>query len=162
MLTRHLVAATLALAALVPALAMDSSETPAGTTLPATGVFPVRQDASQWLGSNLIGARVLSASGGSIGRVANLVVNDDGVVESAVIAVGGLFGVGKKDVAVTYKSLAIVRTKAGDAIDHVTVAATKNDLSAAAEFRSLSEQKNERHARHGQAAPVTPTKLTSP
>jgi len=162
MLTRHVVAATLALTAFVPALAADSSDTLIGPTLPATGVFPVRQDASQWLGSNLIGARVLSASGGNIGRVANLVVNDDGVVESAVIAVGGLFGVGKKDVAVTYKSLAIVRSKAGDAIDHVTLAATKNDLSAAAEFRSLSEQKNERHARRSPAAPVTPTKLTSP
>ena len=99
--------------------------------------------ASQWLGSNLIGAKVVSATNETIGRIANLLVNDDGV-EAAVISVGGVFGVGKKNVAVTYKSLNIVRTKAGDAIDHVTLAATRRMSEAAGQRSRGSEMRPRR------------------
>ena len=131
---------------MVPALAQDSppSET---QTLRATGAYPTRQASSQWLGSNLIGAKVVSASNETVGRIGNLLVNDDGVVESVVISIGGVFGIGKKDVAVTYKSLNIARTHDGAAIDHITVAANKRDLSQAADFKTLSQQKTETAAR---------------
>jgi hypothetical protein len=140
MLKAHALIAVAALGVMVPALAQDI---PAAPTQPlhATGAYPVRQDKSQWLGSNLIGARVVSASDETIGHVANLIVNDDGAVEAAVISVGGVLGIGKKDVAVTYKSLNIARNKSGDAIDHVTLAATKKDLQQAAAFQPLSRQK---------------------
>jgi hypothetical protein len=136
----HVLIAVVALGTLVPALAQDI---PAAPTQPlhATGAYPIRQDKSQWLGSNLIGARVVSASDEAIGHVANLIVNDDGAVEAAVISVGGVLGIGRKDVAVTYKSLNIARNKSGDAIDHVTLAATKTDLQQAATFQPLSRQK---------------------
>jgi hypothetical protein len=64
-----------------------------------------------------------------------------------VIAVGGLLGVGAKEVAVTYRSLNITRTKTGDAIDHVTLAATKSDMRHAAEFKTLTQQMAERQSR---------------
>src|SRR6185295_2531885 len=147
MFTRHALIAAATFGVLMPALAQDSVPTPPGQQLRATGAYPVRQDTSQWLGSNLIGARVVGASDETIGRIANLVVNDDGAVEAAVIAVGGVFGMGKKDVAVTYRSLNIARSKSGDAIDHVTIAATKNDLRQAAEFKSLTQQKFDGQAR---------------
>jgi hypothetical protein len=137
---RHVLVAVVAFGTLVPALAQDIPAAPA-QPLRATGAYPIRQDKSQWLGSNLIGAKVVSASDETIGHVANLIVNDDGAVEAAVISVGGVLGIGKKDVAVTYKSLNIARTKSGDAIDHVTLAATKTDLQQAAAFQPLSRQK---------------------
>jgi hypothetical protein len=138
MVTRHALLAAAALGMLAPALAQDGPAPSA--PLRATGAYPVRQDQSQWLGSNLIGARVMSASHETIGHVANLIVNDDGAVEAAVISVGGFFGVGKKDVAVTFRSLSIERNKTGDAIDHVTLAATKKDMQQAAAFQPLSQQ----------------------
>ena len=49
----------------------------------------------------------------------------------------------QKDVAVTYKSLNIARTHDGAAIDHITVAANKKDLSQAADFKTLSQQRTE-------------------
>jgi hypothetical protein len=145
MITRYAVAGAAALALLVPALAQDQplSLTP---QLPATGAYPVRQDASQFLGSNLIGAKVVSMNNEPIGRVSNLVLNESGAVEAAVISVSGLFGVGNKDVAVTFKSLSIARNKTGDGIDHVTLAATKNDLRQATEFKPLSRQLVEKAA----------------
>jgi sporulation protein YlmC with PRC-barrel domain len=112
--------------------------------MPATGVYPVRQDSTQMLGSNLIGAKVVSITNETIGRVTNLVLNENGAVEAAVVSVGGIFG--HRDVAVTFKSLVIMRNKTGDGIDHVTLAATKNDLQQAAEFKPLSQQMVEQQA----------------
>src|SRR5215471_8085211 len=77
----------------------------------ATAAFPVRQDARQWLGLNLIGAKVVSQSGQTVGRVANLILDENGTVAAAVIEVGGLLGFGSKSVAVTYQSLNIIRNK---------------------------------------------------
>jgi hypothetical protein len=161
---RHFSIATAAFCVMVPALAQDSvpSET---QTLRATGAYPARQASGQWLGSNLIGARVVSASNETVGRIGNLLVNDDGVVESVVISIGGVFGIGKKDVAVTYKSLNIARTHDGAAIDHIMVAANKKDLSQAADFKTLSQQKIETAARRpAQDAPTgpAPVKFTPP
>lgn len=160
MITRHAFVAAVALCGFVPALAQDT--TPSSGELRATGVYPIRQDVSQWLGSNLIGAKVVSASHEKIGRIANLVVNDDGAVESAVISIGGVFGLGAKEVAVTYKSLNIVRNKSSDGIDYIVLAATKSDLRQAAGFKTLREQKHEKVARRGQDAPVTPVRMTTP
>src|SRR4051812_17022828 len=114
MITRHTIVALLAGFIVVPALAQVATQPgePSATgTLRATGAYPVRQARSQWLGSNLIGAKVVSASNEPIGRIANLLVDDDGVVDAAVVSIGGVFGIGAKDVAVTYKSLNIVRNR---------------------------------------------------
>ena len=145
MIPRHLFAAAAALALLAPALAQDNPA-PSRIFLPATGVYPVRQDSTQLLGSNLIGAKVVSISSETIGRVSNLLVNENGSVEAVVISVGGLFGVGHKEVAVTFKSIIVARNKTGDAIDHVTLAASKDDLRQAAEFKPLSRQMVEKEA----------------
>jgi hypothetical protein len=162
MFTRHVLMAAAALCALAPALAQDTTPSSSAGPLRATGAYPIRQDMSQWLGSNLIGAKVVSASQERIGRIANLLVNDDGAVEAAVISIGGLFGLGAKEVAVTYKSLNIVRDKSRDGIDHIVLAATKNDLRQAADFKTLREQKAEKTAHRTEGAPVTPVKMTTP
>ena len=145
MVARKVLAAAAVLAILGPALAQDNPA-PSRIAMPATGAYPVRQDSTQLLGSNLIGAKVVSITNETIGRVTNLVVNENGAVEAAVISIGGLFGVGHKDVAITFKSLIIVRNKAGDAHRSVTVAATRDDLRQAAEFKPLSRQMVEKEA----------------
>jgi sporulation protein YlmC with PRC-barrel domain len=163
MLTRHSAAAMLAFCAIIPALVQDSigSTDSWPPAVRATAAYPVRQDASQWLGSNLIGARVVSASNQTIGKVSNLVINEDGAIEAAVIAIGGVLGLGRKDVAVTYKSLNIVRTQAGDAIDHVTLAAEKGELRRVAEFKTLRQQRSDTARRRDAAAPTAVSFQTS-
>ena len=141
MFTRKMLAAGLVLAAMAPVLAQDREPLQLSLfSMRATAAYPLRQDSSQWLGSNLIGANVVSVNNERIGKVANLILNDDGKVEAAVIKVGGFLGLGGKTVAVTYNSLNISRNARGDAIDHVTVAATKDDLRRAATFKSLRQQ----------------------
>ena len=119
-------------------LSADTAAAP--NDMRATAAYPARQDARQWLGLNLIGAKVVSQNGETIGRVANLILDENGTVVSAVIAVGGVLGLGAKNVAVTYQSLNIVRNQRGDAIDHVTLAAKKDELKQAAGFKSLHQQ----------------------
>ena len=142
MMSRKTLAAGLVLAAMAPALAQDRSEPLQLSlfSLKATAAYPLRQDTTQWLGSNLIGAKVVSVTNEKIGKIANLILNDDGKVEAAVIKIGGFMGFGGKTVAVTYNSLNIARNAKGDAIDHVTVAATRDDLRRAAAFKSLRQQ----------------------
>ena len=141
MILRKVLAAGLVLAAMAPVLAQDREPLQLSLfSLKATAAYPLRQDTSQWLGSNLIGANVISVTNEKIGKVANLILNDDGKVEAAVIKIGGFMGFGGKTVAVTYDSLNIARNAKGDAIDHITVAATKDDLRRAAAFKSLRQQ----------------------
>jgi hypothetical protein len=140
MVTRHGLFVAAALAMLVPALAQDNPA-PSRIAMPATGAYPVRQDSTQLLGSNLIGAKVVSITNESIGRVSNLIVNENGAVEAVVVSVGGFFDIRHKDVAVTFKSLIIMRNRTADAIDHVTLAASKKDLLQVAAFQPLSQQR---------------------
>ena len=141
MIARKTLAAGLVLAAMTPALAQERQPLQLSLfSLRATAAYPLRQDSSQWLGSNLIGASVVRATSERIGKITNLILSDDGKVEAAVIKVGGFLGLGGKTVAVTYDSLNISRNEKGDAIDHVTIAATKDDLLRAASFKSLRQQ----------------------
>src|ERR1044072_6103329 len=141
MISRKVIAFGLVLAAMAPVLAQDREPLQLSLfSLRATAAYPLRQDSSQWLGSNLIGASIISVTNERIGKISNLILNDDGKVEAAVIKVGGFFGLGGKTVAVTYDSLNISRNAKGDAIDHVTIAATRDDLLRAAAFKSLRQQ----------------------
>jgi sporulation protein YlmC with PRC-barrel domain len=52
-------------------------------------------------------AGVYDNAEGKIGVVTDLVVDNSGNVTTAVVSVGGLLGVGKKDVAVPFKDLKV-------------------------------------------------------
>ena len=163
MLTRHSAAAALALCAFIPVLAQDSIGSTDAWPPPvrATAAYPTRQDSSQWLGSNLIGARVVSASNQTIGKVANLVINEDGAIEAAVIAIGGVLGLGRRDVAVTYKSLNIVRNQAGDAIDHVTHRGDEERPAARGRVQDAEPAAHRTEARRREGTAPTAVSLTS-
>src|ERR1043166_2391338 len=71
MITRQFALATVVIAAIAPALAQDAVETTSSIPLRATGgAYPARQDTHQWLGSNLIGAKVVGAANATIGSAA--------------------------------------------------------------------------------------------
>ena len=46
--------------------------------LRATATYPLGQNTGQWLGSNLIGAKVVSTTNERIGTIGNLIFNDSG------------------------------------------------------------------------------------
>jgi sporulation protein YlmC with PRC-barrel domain len=101
MLRRH-VAPCIALAALIvaPALAEDKPDTQ------STGVqFITEQSPDQWRASKLIGVNVAGPNDENIGGISDILLDHSGSAQAVVIGVGGFLGIGKKDVAVPYKTL---------------------------------------------------------
>ena len=131
-----------------PALAQEI-RAPSRIAMPATGAYPVRQDMSQLLGSNLIGAKVVStptrrSAGSPTGGERERRGGSRGDLDRRAVR--------RRRTRTSpshYKSLNIVRNKAGDAHRPRHLAATRDDLRQAAEFKTAvaAEGEKDRAAR---------------
>lgn len=65
------------------------------------------QSAGAVRASKLIGASVKNRAGDSIGEISDLVVSPGANVTTAVVAVGGVLGIGDKKIGVPYKSFSV-------------------------------------------------------
>ena len=136
MIKRTLAATAVAALLMTPAIA----QTPATTT----GAFTQNQGQNQWLGSDLIGAKVVNNANETVGEIEDILVDQNGTIQAAVIGVGGFLGVGEKDVAVSFKELKITRDQNDGDIDKVTVNYNKDQLKSAPEFKSAADQRANR------------------
>jgi hypothetical protein len=135
--------ATAAALAVMPALAQQqttpsqSSPSTAQATQPGQTTMAQRfvdsQSSDQWLGSKLIGLKVMGAGDESIGSISDLLVEKDGKVVAAIIGVGGFLGIGQKSVAVSFNSLNLTRTP--DGTERATVQLSKAELEKAPDFK---------------------------
>lgn len=107
-----------------------ASTTP-GANMPAT-VLLGRQKTDEALSSELIGAAVYAVDGERVGDVDDLVIDTTGRVSGVVIGVGGLLGVGEKNVAVDYTT--VTKSKESNGRLRLTVRLTKGALEAAAPY----------------------------
>lgn len=62
---------------------------------------------------DLTGARVYGVDGEDIGEVGELLLNDDGSMDRAVIDVGGFLGIGEKAIALTMDEMTVMRPDEG-------------------------------------------------
>jgi sporulation protein YlmC with PRC-barrel domain len=114
----------LALSASVLALAGSLAVAPCGRAMAATSSLST----THWLASDIYKADVYDNTEDKIGVVTDLIVDNSGTVTTAVVSVGGLLGVGKKDVAVPFKSLKVASR---DGKDWLVLNQTKEDLKMA-------------------------------
>ena len=71
-------------------------------------VFFKGQTASQYLAKDrLLGAKVVNKSGEAVGTIDDLIVNQGGQIEGVVMGVGGVLGVGAKQIGVRLSALKI-------------------------------------------------------
>ena len=77
----------------------------AAQTESAAGQFITQQSPDQWRAYKMIGLDVYSPNNEKIGNISEILVDKNGNAEVVVIGVGGLLGIGTKDVAVSFKSL---------------------------------------------------------
>ncbi len=123
--------------AAVTALMIAVSPAAAQTSTAAPLTFVDKMNNSEVLGTDFIGTPVNDKSGQQIGKIANLVFDQNGRIELAVIGVGGWLGIGEKDVAVPFE--AMKSDEAGG--KHVFVIdATKDQLKAAPVYETLNRQ----------------------
>ncbi|MDR6267635.1 PRC-barrel domain-containing protein [Roseobacter sp. N2S] len=82
---------------------------------------------------DLTGARVYGLNDEDVGEISELVLTDAGMVDKAVIDVGGFLGIGEKPVAVAMDELTIITNDAGDDL-RVYIDSTEEALEARPEY----------------------------
>ncbi|QYX56095.1 PRC-barrel domain-containing protein [Roseovarius sp. SCSIO 43702] len=80
----------------------------------------------------LVGQSVYGINDESVGEVGDLVLDENGKVQQAVINVGGFLGIGEKEIAVTFDELQILRGEGDDL--RVYIDSTEEKLEAQPEF----------------------------
>jgi sporulation protein YlmC with PRC-barrel domain len=119
------------LALTLPALAQKKEEPKKETAKVAipTNTFFKGQTSGQYLAKErLIGAKVLNKEGQTVGTIDDLIISQGGQIEGVVLGVGGLLGVGAKQVGVRLGALKI--TTSGGTITITLPGATKEMLGA--------------------------------
>lgn len=135
--------------------AYAADEAPAGsdqqtaattTTTTTTTTQAVQYD---FAASKLIGKKVVNSQGEDVGSIDDVIVGQDEKVSHAIIAVGGVLGIGKHLVAVPFDELKMQ----GDQVVYGT--ATKDQLAAMPQFHYKEDmQKAERAEQQRAQAPV--------
>jgi sporulation protein YlmC with PRC-barrel domain len=89
--------------------------------------------AEEMRASKLIGTKVVNPANETIGDINEVVLGKDGKVAAVIVGVGGLLGMGEREVAMNFNSLKLSRDSNSNLI--VTANATKDALKAAPEWR---------------------------
>lgn len=120
--------------ATVPALAQEGTMSPPKATSETPLTAPGGKTAAPVVSATdiragaLIGADVTNTAGEDIGKVTDLMIGDDHKVDSVIVSVGGLLGVGDKLVAIALSDLSVTPDADGDLT--VKVSASKDQLKA--------------------------------
>ncbi len=115
-------------------MANPPASEPAPAPMPSKGPDFISAPQSAMLSSNLIGLDVRNGERKDVGKIHDVVVNEDNSIKGYVVSVGGFLGMGTHYVAVDPASLAI--TYDADArVWRATMNATKDQLKAAPEFK---------------------------
>lgn len=110
------------------------------TTQP--GGFITQQATNQKMGEKYIGMKVEGAQQENIGKVTDLIFDDQNRIVGAVLSVGGFLGIGEKRVGVAWNDLQI---QEGDTpVAKVTL--TKDQLKSAPDFKTQADLKADQEA----------------
>jgi sporulation protein YlmC with PRC-barrel domain len=123
--------------AAVTALMISVGPVAAQNTAQAPVSFVSKQNNSEVLGSDFIGTPVQTKDGQQIGKISNLVFDQEGRIELAVIGVGGFLGIGEKEVAVPFDA---IKSETVNNKNVFVVDATKEDLKTAPPYQTLNAQ----------------------
>jgi hypothetical protein len=116
-----------------PAQTMPAPSTATPTTAQPSKSFVDSQSSDQWLGSTLIGLKVMGPGDENIGSISDLLIDKSGKVVAAVVGVGGFLGIGKKNVALPFESLSLSRNPDGN--EQAMIKVSKTELEKAPDFK---------------------------
>ncbi|MGA7326702.1 MAG: PRC-barrel domain-containing protein [Rhodomicrobium sp.] len=122
--------------AAVAALMIAASPLAAQTHSSAPAIrFVDKQNNSEVLGTDFIGTPVITKGGDQVGKISNLVFDENGRIELAVIGIGGVLGIGEKEVAVPFDA---IKSEEVNGKHVFAVDATKEELKDAPTYQTLS------------------------
>jgi sporulation protein YlmC with PRC-barrel domain len=131
----YLITGALALA--LAAVALSPGVSAQATQKAAAIPFVTKQPANEWLTRVFIGASVQNPSGDIIGNINDLVFDHSGQISTVVLGVGGVLGMGEKNVGIPYSVLSFKTGPAGARI--IVVALTKAELKTAPIFVAIEK-----------------------
>jgi len=102
-----------------------------------TLTFMDTQNNTEVLGTDFIGTPVNGKDGQPLGKIDNLVFDQNGRIELAVIGIGGYLGIGEKVVAVPFEA---VKSDVANGKHVFVIDATKDQLKAAPTYETLNAQ----------------------
>ena len=108
---------------------------PAAAQAPLT--FMETQNNTEVLGTDFFGTPVNGKDGQQVGKIANLVFDQNGRIELVVVGIGGVLGVGEKEVAVPFDA---VKPDVAGGKRVFVIDATKDQLKAAPAYKTLNDQ----------------------
>jgi sporulation protein YlmC with PRC-barrel domain len=110
---------------------------PVATTAKAGGAQIVNSQSKQeWLASKLKGTSVMGSDGQKIGSISDILLDKDGQVKAFVVGIGGVLGIGAKEVAVDMKQFHEMQPTSGGQ-EQLKVDMSKDQLAQAEEFKPL-------------------------
>jgi sporulation protein YlmC with PRC-barrel domain len=154
-------AAVLALAA--PAWAQTATDQPTTTPPPATeesgtagaepeAVEPAAGEAiipeqteTQLTAEDLMGIPVVGPADEEIGKVEDLIFDEQEKITGVVVGVGGFLGIGKKEVGLDWDQAKLEENQDSGS-KRIVISLTKADLEAAPDFKTTEERKAEEEA----------------
>src|SRR5919109_1076095 len=151
MLRKLLLLSTVASLAAFPALAQQSTDQP--TPVPAQAADELRAD-------TLIGMTVFDTNGDKVGEVKDILFNENGQATGVVLSVGGVLGLGAKQVGLQWSEVDIQPDAEVAKIQY-----NKSQLEAAPDFKTQEAQKAESDAAQQQmqqGAPANAPATTTP
>jgi sporulation protein YlmC with PRC-barrel domain len=158
MWTRLLATSAIALALAAPAAAQTApGDRPAAP--PAAGAesanFLTVQKQGDRMASEVIGTTAVDQAGESVGKISDLILDQDNKAVGAVISVGGFMGIGSKLVGVPWQSVKL-QTKDGKPV--AMVSATRETLAKAPEFKTAAQMRAEDEALRARSQTQSPTR----
>jgi hypothetical protein len=130
----YLIVGAVALAALPLSLGVSAQTT---VTTPTTVQFVTEQPANEWLAHVFVGASVQNSAGETIGNINDLVFDHNGQISTVVLGVGGVLGMGEKNVGIPYSALSF---KTGpDGARLIVVALSPAELKQAPIFKAVEK-----------------------
>lgn len=112
---------------------------PADSTKAGSSQIIDAQGRDQWLASRLRGTTVVGPDNQKIGDVVDILLDRSGQVKAFVVGVGGVLGLGAKEVAIDLSQFHEVPASNGNKAQ-LKVPMTKDQLTQAPEFKRLPSQ----------------------
>lgn len=126
---------------------------PADSGGPGSSQIVAAQGKDDWLASKLRGTAVVGSDNQRIGEVADILLDKSGQVKALIVGVGGVLGLGAKDVAVDLTQFREVPASNGNKVQ-LKVAMTKEQLTQAPEFKQLPSMPTTTGAAPGGSSPT--------
>jgi len=125
--------------------------TPEATTAPAAGttgstqtVIP-EQAPTALLAKDLMGAEVFGSDGKKVGKVEDLILDEQQKISGVVVGVGGFLGIGEKQVGLNWQQAKVMESP-DTTTKKIMINLTKADLQAAPAFKTKAERQAEEQA----------------